>query len=133
MRTFPYSSSTIIFSSHLPFQICYVVVYDDFSLDTDDGQDKTEDAAPDDDDDGDLGQWSAGQGGYGCADDEQGAIHTQVWRAIQVKDGKLLTVEIEMFINIDNKEFICSGPYFVHVNQVDNQSNLQTCVCVPSV
>ena len=78
------------------FQICYVVVYDDFSLDTDDGQDKTEDAAPDDDDDGDLGQWSAGQGGYGCADDEQGAIHTQVWRALQVKDGKFLTVEIEM-------------------------------------
>ena len=46
------------------FQICCVVVYDDFSHDTDDGQDKTEDAAPDDDD-GDLGQWSAGQGRHG--------------------------------------------------------------------
>ena len=65
----------------LILQICHVIIYDD----TDDGWDKTEDDALDgDDDDGALGQRPETRGGHGCPDDEQRALHTQIWRALQV-------------------------------------------------
>ena len=76
----------------LILQICHVIIYDD----TDDGRDKTEDDALDGDgDNGAVGQRPESWGGHGCPDDEQRAFHTQVWRALQVKDGKFLTV-VEM-------------------------------------
>ena len=62
-------------------QICHVIIFDD----TDDGRDTTEDDTLDDnDDDVALGQWPETWGGHRCPDDEQRAIHTQIWRALQV-------------------------------------------------
>ena len=72
---------TFTFSFCLEFilQICHIIIHDD----TDDGREKTEDDDLDDDDDT-LGQWPETRGGHRCPDDEQRAIYTQVWRALQV-------------------------------------------------